>query len=90
MARHASVNIEIGAEITAEHRIDIGDPLSACSRFEHRLKACHGDLRFETMGVAQLRANRERYLVDGSIRVSENDVEIFTRDWSRKIPRKYA
>ncbi len=90
MTRHASVNIDIGAEITAEHRIDIGDPLSAYSRFEHRLTACLGDLSIETLGVAQMRASRDRYLVEGSIRASENDAEIFTRDWSREIPRKYA
>lgn len=88
--RHDKVNIEIGAETTAEHRIDLANPLSADCRFEHVLQAVHGARRFETRGVARVFADEKNYRVEGSLRVVEEGNEVFSRDWSRGIRRKHA
>jgi len=90
MARHASVNLEIGAETRAEHSININDPLSAYSYLEHRLVTLNGEQKIETRGTARVRADGDIYQVEGSLRVFENDTEFFSRDWSRDIERKYG
>ena len=87
---HDGVDIEIGSETTAQHRIDPDQPLSASSRFEHVLTAHHGARNFVTRGVAEVTADASHYHVQGALRVLEDGAEIFSRDWSRKIPRKYA
>ena len=90
IARHDGVDIEIGAETTAVHRIDPEQPLSACSRFEHELTAIHGQHRFVTKGIADVSADADHYHVQGSLRVEEDGDEVFRRNWSRSIPRKHA
>jgi putative CocE/NonD family hydrolase len=90
MTRHEAVNLAIGAETSAEHRIDINDPLSAQSQFEHRLLAVYAESRIEARGMARVAAGRDHYRVEGSLQVFEDDREIFARDWSRGIARKHA
>ena len=90
MTVHPAAGLEFGAESSAEHRIDVDDPLSADSRFEHRLVALHGERRFETLGTARVRCDRHYYHVTGSLRVFENGQAIFARNWSRDIARNYG
>ncbi len=90
MTVHPAAGLEFGAESSAEHRIDVDDPLSADSRFEHRLVAHYGDRRFETLGTARVRAGQNCYRVTGSLRVLENGESVFSREWSRHIARIYG
>ncbi|MDJ0779463.1 MAG: CocE/NonD family hydrolase [Gammaproteobacteria bacterium] len=90
MTVHPGAGLEFGAESSAEHRIDVDDPLSADSRFEHRLVAHYGQRRFETLGCARVRASRECFFVTGSLRVFEKGELIFSREWSRDIARSYG
>ena len=90
MTVHPAAGLEFGAESSAEHRINVDDPLSAVSRFEHRLVAEYGDRRFETRGSARVRADRRHYHVSGTLRVFEDDESVFARDWSRRIAREFG
>ena len=87
---HEQINADIGAETTAKHSINLSDPLSARSFFEHKLTAVYAEQTFETTGSAQVTASLDHYQVDGSLHVKEDGVEIFNRNWSREIPRKHA
>lgn len=90
MVRHDSINVEIGATTTAEHIIDINDPLSAASRFVHKLVMTDGEQHYESEGRAEVQASHKSYRVKGSLEVRENGDEIYSRDWSRTITRRYG
>ena len=90
LTHHDQMNIDIGAETSAQHSIDLTNPATAESRFEHRLMANHDGQKFETRGSARLSLTEGHYQVEGALLVKEDDIDVFSRQWSQKISREFG
>lgn len=85
--RFKSIDLDFGSETRALHTLDISDPLSAESRFEHRLHYARGDWSADVTGIARLTCTLTTFELQGSVEARENRQTIFHRDWNVGIPR---
>ena len=88
--RHHATNSTFGYETRARHKIRKDDPLSARSRFEHEMKFERPDGVARVRSSAEVRCDGDRFHLSGEVSVSWNDEEIFVRQWSPSIERRWS
>ena len=88
--RISKTGVTFGYETTARHRIHPSDPLSADSRFEHRLRYERTDGIAEVSGWAEVSSKVSSFEITGRVVASWQDKEIFARDWAYSLPRRLS
>lgn len=87
---HELIDLDFGYETRALHTANDDDPNSACSRFDHRMHFCRGDWKVDVYSMAQLTSDESEFRLEGEVRVVENGVAIFERQWSPRITRRWS
>ena len=82
--------LTFGVETRAEHRLQLNDPNSARSRFEHRLRFSRDDWVVEVVGRADLTSTATSFVAKGSVEVHENGQRVFFRRWVPVLPRTWS
>ncbi len=88
--RFRATGTTFGFETRARHAIDPDDPLSAVSRFEHRLHCARPDGVAEVASWAELRATADAFLLSGGVTVTWDGETIAERHWSPEVPRRLS
>jgi putative CocE/NonD family hydrolase len=81
------IALDFGFETNARHGVRGDDPLSASTRFEHRMYFRREGLEIEIRSFAQLAATSGHYRVEGHLTAYENGTRVFERSWNPEIPR---
>ena len=79
-----------GSETSARHAIHPDDPLSATSRFDHRMRFERPDGVAEVTGRAEVRATATTYRLSGGVTASWDGAPVFERSWSPIVTRRLA
>jgi hypothetical protein len=72
------------------YRIAEGDPRSAEVGVQRHIELSRGDWRTRVQTSSKMSATREHFLVSDVLDAYEGDERVFTRTWSRAIPRDAA
>ena len=88
--RFPATGTTFGYETRARHAIDPDNPLSAVSRFEHRLHCARPDGVAEVASWAALRATADAYLLSGGVTATWDGETVASRDWSPEVPRRLS
>jgi uncharacterized protein len=67
-----------------------GDPLSAKVEFRASSGMGRGDWSMLSEVTSSMRSDRDSFLVETRLDVSENEQQIFSREWSFSIPRDHV
>ena len=84
------IDVELASETRAEFQITPGNPNSASSQFQHRLRFIRQGSIIEVLGNASLKSSASDYYVFGRLEAWENGEMIFKREWHPVIPRKHS
>ena len=81
------IGLELAHSVQRRFRIDDQDPLSASSEIIEDIRLARPGWDIRVRASTLLRANREFFLLDARLSVSENDGPVFEREWQEHIPR---
>ena len=81
------IALDFGFETNARHSVRGDDPLSAATRFEHRMYFRREGLEIEIRCFAKLAATSAHYRVEGHLAAFENGTRVFERSWNPEVPR---
>lgn len=87
LVRFVDNGIETGRRIHERLRINHADPLSADAEFRVLGTTGRRGWRVEVDALSRLRADREFFVLESSLDVTEDGQSIFTRRWSHRIAR---
>ena len=79
-----------GFETRARHAIHPDDPLSATSRFDHRMYYERPDGEAEVTSWAAVTGDAAAFSLSGQVAVRWNGETVFERDWSPRIARRLS
>ena len=88
--RFETTGTVFGAETSARHAVHPDDPLSATSRFDHRMRFERPDGVAEVTGRAELRSTATAYRLSGGVSATWDGEPVFERSWSPTVPRRLA
>ncbi len=88
--RHETIGLEFGYETQGSHTIDLNDPVTACSRFDHLMRFRRDGLQITVRSSAHLASSVEEYRMCGTVRVEENGSVIFERHWKPHSKRCFS
>lgn len=63
------------------------DPLSACSEFRWTREMARGDWSVQVEACVKMTADAEDFILQADVRVTEDDAQIFIREWESRVPR---
>lgn len=73
-----------------EFSITEGDPLSASARSRRSAALARGEWRVRVETDSTMSADRTHFLVDNTVDAYEDDVLVWNRSWSARIPRDHV
>ncbi len=92
---HDSVDRLVEADLVVEeHAVDTysiveGDPLSAETRADWKIGLSRGDWRTRVETASVMTADADAFLLTDSVDAYEGDRRIFSRSWTKRIPRDH-
>jgi putative CocE/NonD family hydrolase len=81
------IDLTIGACGIDRYRITGDDPLSARHETEYTIDMRRGEWQIRTVGVIAMTATAADFLLSATMDAYEGDTRVFTKSWTRKIPR---
>ena len=80
--------------VVEEHAVDTysiveGDPLSAETRADWTIGLSRGDWRTKVKTASVMTSDRDSFLLTDSVEAYEGDHRIFSRSWTKRIPRDH-
>jgi hypothetical protein len=80
--------------VVEEHAVDTysiveGDPLSAETRADWTIGLSRGDWRTTLKTASVMTSDRDSFLLTDSVEAYEGDHRIFSRSWTKRIPRDH-
>jgi uncharacterized protein len=80
--------------VVEEHAVDTysiveGDPLSAETRADWTIGLSRGDWRTKVKTASVMTSDRDAFLLTDSVEAYEGDHRIFSRSWTKRIPRDH-
>ena len=87
VVRLASRGLDLGAKDLDLFTITEGDPLSVVLRSERTASLTRGGWRIRVETVSTMTGDAEAFLVTNAVEAYEGETRVFTRSWTRRIPR---
>ena len=84
---HKEITLEFGFEMNARHHINVYDPNSASSRFQHELSFKRDGQHIKVNCSAELRSTKTEFLLYGVLAITENEKVIFHKEWQPVVTR---
>ena len=81
------IDLTIGAAATDRYALMGDDPLSARHENAYRVAMERGDWKVRTEADTVMTCTKEDFLLSARLDAYEGDTRIFSRSWSRRIPR---
>ena len=88
--RYHATRTTFGFETRARHTIHPDDPLSATSRFDHRMHYERPDGEAEVTSWAAVTGDAAAFSLSGRVTVRWNGETVFERNWSPRIARRLS
>ena len=66
-----------------------GDPLSVVLRSERTAMLARGDWRIRVETVSTMTGDAEAFHLTNAVEAYEGEARVFTRSWTRRIPRDH-
>ena len=73
----------------ARYRITDGDPLSARCETRYTVRIDRADGTFTHESEGSLSCDATHFIVEMRLRITENGMQVFARDWNERIPRDH-
>ena len=84
------VDIEYAGKGAERISIREGDALSAVGEADYSIALKRGDWQVRTESKTTLTSTADDFLVSASMDAYEGNERVFTRTWSKRIPRRFA
>ena len=88
--RYHTTRTTFGFETRARHAIHPDDPLSATSRFDHRMRYERPDGEAEVTSWAAVTGDAAAFSLSGQVTVRWNGETVFERNWSPRVARRLS
>ena len=88
--RYHATRTTFGFETRARHAIHPDDPLSATSRFDHRMRYERPDGEAEVTSWAAITGDAAAFSLSGQVTVRWNGETVFERNWSPRVARRLS
>ena len=88
-SRLHDVDIEYAGKGTERISIREGDPLSAVGEADYSISLKRGDWQVRTESKTTLTSTADDFLVSASIDAFEGNERVFTKTWSKRVPRRF-
>ncbi len=88
--RKLSINgLQYGSINKNTYTIKENDPLSACAHCEWEVKIGREDWQTKVKSFSEMTSDETTFYLTNTMSAIENEKEIFTKTWERKIPRDF-
>jgi len=81
------IGLTIGARGVDRYRIAGDNPLSVRHDTEYTIEMSRGEWRVRTVGVMAMTATADDFLLSATMDAFEGETRVFSKSWTRKIPR---